>query len=197
MTGQIILDTLMAVGASLALIGLGGAVSLLARRDRGGSLSKTQQGRVVQITIEHESGPPQVVTLPQDSTVVEQLNKVEGIHISVDDKTPVPPESPISDSSEVRRPVENRRFEIVGLVSAVAVTLTAVLPFVISGKVLVTSISAIGALVLTTVGIAAGRLNSAFTREEWKARSTKTQAEAIRDAALLRDLSSPSEDPDR
>lgn len=172
MNAQLILNILLVVGGGLALVALGGAVV---------SLTRDSRKRDVQVTVKQDHGPTQIVKISQDSAVVEQLNKVEGIHISVTHNA-ADASSATSDSKK------NRRLEIGALVTGVVASLAAVLPFVAAGEIVIIVVSSIGALFLTSVGVVVARLKAQFTGEEWKANTTRKQVEAIRDAALLREL---------
>ncbi|SRR6266568_2559659 len=172
MNDKLILDIILAIGGILALIGLGGAVSL----SRGGKRHE------VQITVKQDYGAAQVVTVPEDSVVVTELNKLAGVHISSDGNMS---EANSSASSDLKK---NRRLEIGGLVGGVAASLAAVLPFVAASEIIIAVASAVGALFVTSVGVVLGRLKSQFTGEEWRASTPKKQAKAIRDAALLREI---------
>jgi hypothetical protein len=174
MDGQLILDILLAAGGVLALVGLGGAVSL----------SRGSRRHDVQIIVKQEHGAAQVVTLPQDSTAVKELNKVEGINIEVKDDA-ADEGSPASDYKK------ERRLEIGGLVAGVAASVAAVVPFAVAGEIAVVIITGLGALLLTSVGVVITRLRAHFTGEEWKASTAKKRREAVRDAALLRELPRP------
>lgn len=186
MSQQIILNVITGIAGVLALIGLGGAFSLLGRQRKSGSDQRAPEQRV-QITVKQGEGPEQTVTLPQDSAVVEQLTKVQGIQIP--DRNAVTDDDN-ADSQRDRRP------EIIGLITSVIAALGAGLPFVVAGELFIATFAlagaALGALLLTSAGVVVNRLKTTFTRDEWKARSTKMHVEAIRDAALLRDLSSQS-----
>jgi hypothetical protein len=171
MNAQLILDIFLAAGGALALVGLGGAVSL----------SRNSRRHDVQIIVKQDHGAAQVVSLPQDSAVVEELNKVKGIHISVDGNT-------TDGGSPATNHKKERRLEIGGLVGGVAVSIAAVLPFVAVGEFFLVLISGLGALFLTSVGVVVTRLRAQFTGEEWRAGTAKKRVEAIRDAALLREL---------
>jgi hypothetical protein len=172
MFGNIILDIILAVSGALALIGLGAVAVYVTRGGRR---------HEVRITVEQDHRPPQRVTLSPDSAVVRELTSVEGIQLSVSDAAS---NTQTNAASRKRRPLE-----IAGLLTGAAAGLAIALPFVSSnGFAIGLAIGvAVGALLLTSAGSIAARLTEEFTRREWKDSSTRVQAEAIRDAALLRD----------
>jgi len=176
--GQVLLDGLIAGGAILALVGLGGAVSVL----RGNRKEN------VRITVKQDHGPTQTVTVRQDSVVVEQLNRVAGIHIPAKDSA-ADTGSSSSDSNK------SRHLEIAALVAGVTASIAAVLPFAVSGKFVVFVVVGLGALALTSLGEVVARLKIQFTRQQWQSSTTREQVEAIRDAALLREFPSQSGNP--
>lgn len=181
---QIVLDILIGFGGILALIGLGGAISSAALRRRDRFEPQHDAARSIELTVRLGEGPEQTVNVSHDSDVVKELGKVQGIQMSA-----------VQGQSAVEEPArpEDRRTEIVGLLTGVAAGISIALPFLAAGEVLIGAATALVALLLTAAGLVVGRLKSIFTRDQWKATSPKVQAEAIRDAALLRKL--PSETP--
>jgi hypothetical protein len=178
MTGKVLLDILLGLGGVLALIGLGGAVVSVSRGPRKGD---------VRITVEQDDRQPQIVTLPQDSVVVRHLTEVEGLRLSVKDNVAV-------DANTAATPSRNRRpLEIAGLLTGAAAGVGFAIPFVAASEIAAIVLSTLGALFLTSLGIVVASLKEQFTRREWRSSTTKQQAEAIRDAALLREHPSRSE----
>lgn len=169
MNSKLILDIIFILAGAFALVGLGGTVVYLSREERT---------RDVHITVRQGHGPRQVVTLSPDSPAVKRLAQSEGIRIS---------ENVIDAKASGLNP-RKRRLELTGLVAGAAVGLVAVLP--VAGEIALVVISTVSALFLTSLGEVIARLKERFTAQEWKAGTTKQQAEAILDAALLRDLPS-------
>lgn len=170
MTGRVLLDILLGLGGVLALIGLGGVVVAVSRGPRK---------QDVKITVEQGGRPPQVLTLTQDSVVIQHLTEVEGVRLSIKDDT--------TETDTPPAPKKRRQLEIVGLITSAAAGLGVALPFVAASEIVLLIVSAVGALLLTSIGIVVASLKEQFTRREWKTSTTKQQAEAIRDAALLRE----------
>ena len=177
MSTKLILDIILILAGAFALVGLGGTVVYLSRGERR---------RGVQITVRQGHGPRQVVTLSRDSPVVERLGQVEGIKLSETTTD--------SDASSPNSSKRRRRLELTGLIAGASVGLVAVLP--IAGEAALVVISTASALLLTSLGEVIARLTARFTAQEWKAGTPKQQAEAIIDAALLRDLPSGFGDSD-
>ncbi len=169
MNTKLILDIILILAGAFALVGLGGTAVYLSREDRR---------RDVQITVRQGHGPRQVITLSADSPVVKRLAQVEGIRLSEN----------VADANAPGLNPRKRRIEFTGLVAGAAVGLVAVLP--VAGEIALVAISTVSALLLTSLGEVIARLKGRFTAQEWKAGTTRQQAEAILDAALLRDLPS-------